>query len=93
MSTMALNISDLILSVHDTDSEPYERGPSLTFGVFWLLISVTWTLEEPLRRRPSACCRRLPVLGLYQVRMYSKIFHKTAYIYYKDKSNCLISIL
>ena len=72
--SMALNISDLLLSVHDTDREPYERGPSLTFGVFWLLISVTWTLEEPLRRRPSACCRRLPVLGLYQViRLYGSI--------------------
>ena len=71
--SMALNISDLILSLQDTEKEPYERGPSLTFGVFFTLISVTWLLEEPLRRRPSACCRRLPVLGLYQVRVDSEL--------------------
>ena len=80
--SMALNISDLLLSVQDTDREPYERGPSLTFGVFWLLISVTWILEEPLRRRPSACCRRLPVLGLYQViRLYGSILNSFITLY------------
>ena len=86
---MAQNISDLILSVQDTEREPYERGPSLTFGVFFLLISVTWLLEEPLRRRPSACCRRLPVLGLYQVRLHSKFFHQTRYTIYEQYLPCL----
>ena len=68
---MALNVSDIIFSLQDRDREPFERGPSLTFGAFWLLISVTWVLEDPLRRRPGLGCSRLPVLGLYQVTVTS----------------------
>ena len=69
---MALNMSNILLSFQDPDREPFERGPSLTFGAFFLLISVTWVLEEPLRRRPGpGCCQRLPVLGLYQVTVTS----------------------
>ena len=64
---MALNMSDILLSLQDPDREPFERGPSLTFGAFFMLISLTWLLEEPLRRRPQ----RLPVLGLYQVTVTS----------------------
>ena len=69
--SVALNISDIFLNIQDRDMEPFERGPSLTFGVFFLLTSMTWLLEEPLKRRPSPCCRRLPVLGLYQVTVSS----------------------
>ena len=70
--SIALNMSNILLSLQDPDREPFERGPSLTFGAFFLLISVTWLLEEPLRRRPApGGGQRLPVLGLYQVTVTS----------------------